>query len=148
MRISALLPDQLAGLSLLLAGVVGGALVLALPRLPAVLAQLAAAVIGIGVFVAYQGNGTLAAIGYGLAVCVPLLILVGPVVGVLRISRLRLPLILVAVAVAGAGFLTGYADPTAWQRLLENLAKVFGGPLVFGVLLTLAVCGAWFCSRS
>ncbi len=144
LRISALLPDHLAGLPLLLAGVVGLGLVAALPRLPAVAAQLTAAVIGIGVFGLYQGNGTLSAIGYGLAICVPLVILVGFVVGVIRIRRLRIPLIAVALAVLGAGILTGYGNPAAWQRLLDNLVMVFGSPIVFGVLLTLAVCGAWF----
>jgi hypothetical protein len=144
LRISAVLPDHQAGLPLMLAGVVGLALVAVLPRLPAVAGQVVAAVIGIGVFVAYQGNGTLAALGYTLAVCVPLMILVGLVVAVIRIRRLRLPLITIALAVLVAGILTGYGNPAAWRQLLTNLANVFGSPIVFGVLLTLAVCGAWF----
>jgi hypothetical protein len=144
LRISALLPDHQAGLPLLLGGVVGVALVAALPRLPAVVAQLTSAAIGIGVFAFYQGNGTLSAIGYGLAICVPLVILVGLAIGVIRIRRLRVPLIAVALAVLGAGIVTGYGNSAAWQRLLDNVVNVFGSPIVFGVLLTLAVCCAWF----
>ncbi|WP_152363291.1 hypothetical protein [Microlunatus speluncae] len=143
LRISALLPNDQAGWPLLLGGIAGLVLVAVLSRLPVVVGQVASAMIGIGVFAAYQGNGTLSAIGYGLAVCVPLLILVGLVVGLIRISWLRLPLILITVAVAIVGILAGYANPATWQRLLDNLAKVFGGPIVFGVLLTLAVCCAW-----
>lgn len=144
LRIGHLLPDRLIGLPLLLGGLAGVALVALLPRIPAAAGRLSAAALGVGVFDAYQGNGTLSVLGYALAVAVPPLLVAGLVVGLVRVPRLRLPLVLLVTGGLGLGAVAGFGDPAGWQGLLAFAPRVFGNLLVLAVPLILAVCGGWF----
>lgn len=140
--VSALLPDQLVGLPLIIIGLVGAMLIVLLPRIPIPAGQVVAGLIGVVLFVGYQGP-TLSMLGYATASSIPILVIVGLVVVMIKVPRLRVPLALVVAALVGLGLVAGYAAPSAWLGFLSFASNMIQSPLPIVAVLMLAANCAW-----